>query len=71
MILSTFLIICALFFQFIRNSLHLSEPPLAVPVGITVGPSGLDLITRLETRRLYFTGGHAHYRRHLMFRRWY
>lgn len=45
MILSAFLIAYALFSQFIRNSLHLSEPPLAVLVGIITGPLGLDLIT--------------------------
>lgn len=45
MILSSFLVIYALFSQFIRNSLHLSEPPLAVLIGITFGPAVLNIIT--------------------------
>lgn len=42
---SSFLIIYALFSQFIRNNLHVSEPPLAVIFGIILGPYVLDLIT--------------------------
>jgi NhaP-type Na+/H+ or K+/H+ antiporter len=42
---SSFLIIYALFSQFIRNRLHLSEPPLAVLFGIILGHYVLDLIT--------------------------
>ncbi|KAE9368555.1 Na(+)/H(+) antiporter-like protein [Stipitochalara longipes BDJ] len=43
--LSTFLIIYALFSLFIRNVLHLSEPPLAVLYGIILGPNVLNIIT--------------------------
>jgi sodium/hydrogen antiporter len=44
-ILSSFLIIYVLFSQFIRDSLHLSEPPLAVLIGILFGPTVLNIIT--------------------------
>lgn len=44
LILATFLILYALFSQFIRNRLHLSEPPLATLVGIILGPQGIHLI---------------------------
>ncbi len=40
LILSSFLILYALFSAFIRNRLHLSEPPLALLVGIIFGPKG-------------------------------
>ena len=43
-ILATFLILYALFAHFIRNRLHLSEPPLATLVGIIFGPQGIHLI---------------------------
>lgn len=43
-ILSLFLITYALFTQFIRNKLHLSEPPLAVLIGIIFGPNALDVL---------------------------
>lgn len=43
--ISTFLISFALFSLFIRNHLHLSEPPLAVLVGILLGPYVLDWIS--------------------------
>lgn len=42
--LSTFLITYALFSSFIRNRLHLSEPPLATLVGIAFGPKGAGLL---------------------------
>ncbi|KAI9817414.1 MAG: hypothetical protein M1827_001023 [Pycnora praestabilis] len=42
--LSSFLILYALFSQFIRNRLHLSEPPLALLVGIIFGPRGAGII---------------------------
>ncbi len=42
--LSAFLILYALFSLFIRNRLHLSEPPLATLAGIVYGPKGLDLL---------------------------
>jgi len=42
--ISTFLIIYALFSLFIRNSLHLSEPPLAVIWGILLGPYVLRVL---------------------------
>jgi NhaP-type Na+/H+ or K+/H+ antiporter len=40
LVLSSFLIAYALFSSFIRNRLHLSEPPLATLVGIAFGPKG-------------------------------
>ncbi|KAL3425419.1 Na+/H+ antiporter [Phlyctema vagabunda] len=46
--LSGFLILYALFSQFIRNNLHLSEPPLAVLFGILFGPYVLDIISPLK-----------------------
>lgn len=42
--LSSFLLAYALFSQFIRNVLHLSEPPLAVLVGIILGPHVLKIL---------------------------
>ena len=45
LVLSTFLIIYALFATFIRNRLHLSEPPIALLIGIILGPAGLDWIS--------------------------
>jgi len=45
LILSLFLICFALFTKLIRNTLHLSEPPLAVLVGILLGPALLGVIT--------------------------
>jgi sodium/hydrogen antiporter len=45
MILSLFLIFYALFSKFIRNSLHPSEPPLAVLVDIILGPNVSDILT--------------------------
>ncbi|KAL9632104.1 MAG: hypothetical protein Q9164_005523 [Protoblastenia rupestris] len=44
LILAGFLIIYALFSSFIRNRLHLSEPPLATLFGIIFGPEGFDLV---------------------------
>ena len=44
LILSAFLIIYALFSSFIRNRLHLSEPPLATLVGIIFGPECADIL---------------------------
>jgi len=46
--ISGFLIIYALFSLFIRNKLHLSEPPLAVLFGILLGPRVLNVITPRE-----------------------
>ncbi|KAF2138413.1 uncharacterized protein K452DRAFT_352982 [Aplosporella prunicola CBS 121167] len=43
-VLSTFLILYALFDLFIRNRLHLSEPPLATAVGIIFGPKGAGIL---------------------------
>jgi len=40
-----FLIVYCLFSRFIRNHLHLSEPPLAVVFGILLGPYTLKIIT--------------------------
>jgi len=45
LILSLFLIMFTLFTKFIRNTLHLSEPPLAVLAGIILGPALLGVIT--------------------------
>ena len=44
LLLSFFLLIYALFSRFIRNRLHLSEPPLALLFGILVGPRILNII---------------------------
>lgn len=44
LILATFLIFYALFSHFIRNRLHLAEPPLATLFGILFGPSGIGLL---------------------------
>ena len=44
LILSAFLILYALFSSFIRNRLHLSEPPLATLLGILIGPNVLSII---------------------------
>lgn len=41
LILSGFLIAYTLFATFIKNRLHLSEPPIALLCGIIVGPRGL------------------------------
>lgn len=43
--ISSFLILYALFSLFLRNYLHLSEPPLAVLFGIILGPYVLGWIT--------------------------
>ena len=48
LILSAFLLLYALFSAFIRNRLHLSEPPLATLVGIAFGPQGANLISPLQ-----------------------
>ena len=47
-LLSAFLILYALFSAFIRNRLHMSEPPLATLVGIIFGPRGLKIFTPVE-----------------------
>ena len=44
LILACFLITYALFSLFIRNRLHLSEPPLALLIGILVGPFCLNAL---------------------------
>lgn len=41
LIISAFLIAYTLFATFIRNRLHLSEPPIALLIGILVGPQVL------------------------------
>jgi NhaP-type Na+/H+ or K+/H+ antiporter len=48
LLLSSFLIIYALFSSFIRNRLHLSEPPLAMLVGIIFGPRGANFLTPVQ-----------------------
>lgn len=45
LILPGFLIIYALFTELIRNTFHLSEPPLAVLLGIILGPNVTGVIT--------------------------
>ena len=45
LILAFFLICYTLFAQFIRNRLHLSEPPLALVFGILLGPRILGWLT--------------------------
>ncbi len=45
LILSAFLIGYTLFASFIRNRLHLSEPPLALAFGVILGPRGLGWLT--------------------------
>ena len=45
LLLSTFLIIYALFSDFIRNRLHISEPPLATLLGIAIGPKGTQTLS--------------------------
>lgn len=44
LVLTSFLIIYALFSLMIRNRLHLSEPPLATLFGIIIGPKGLNVV---------------------------
>ncbi|KAL8714972.1 MAG: hypothetical protein Q9225_006465 [Loekoesia sp. 1 TL-2023] len=44
LILGTFLLFYAFFSDFIRNRLHLSEPPLALLVGIIFGPNVLNVV---------------------------
>lgn len=44
LIVSAFLILYALFSLFIRNRLHLSEPPLAMLTGLAFGPKGIGAI---------------------------
>ena len=44
LLVSLFLILYACFSTFIRNRLHLSEPPLALLFGIAFGPRGLRLL---------------------------
>lgn len=45
LVITSFLIVYALFSYMIRNRLHLSEPPLATLFGIIVGPRGFNAIT--------------------------
>ncbi|TKA59773.1 hypothetical protein B0A55_12221, partial [Friedmanniomyces simplex] len=45
LLLSTFLISYTLFASFIRNRLHLSEPPIALIVGILLGPRALNWLS--------------------------
>lgn len=48
--LSFFLLLYALFSEFIRNRLHLSEPPLATLTGIAFGPLAADLLGSVTWR---------------------
>lgn len=45
LIISAFLLLYALFSAFIRNRFHLSEPPLALLVGIACGPKAANLVS--------------------------
>lgn len=47
-LLPFFLLMYALFSYFIRNRLHLSEPPLATLFGIIIGPEGLGIVQPRE-----------------------
>jgi len=47
-LLPLFLLTYALFSYFIRNRLHLSEPPLATLFGIAIGPEGLGIMSPRE-----------------------
>lgn len=44
LILSVFLLSYSFFSEFIRNRLHLSEPPLALLTGVIFGPNALNII---------------------------
>ncbi|KAL1592444.1 hypothetical protein SLS59_009797 [Nothophoma quercina] len=48
LVLTSFLLLYALFSTLIRNRLHLSEPPLATIFGILVGPQGLNWLKPYE-----------------------
>ncbi|PNS18074.1 sodium/hydrogen antiporter [Sphaceloma murrayae] len=48
LLLSSFLIAYTLFATFVRNRLHLSEPPLALAAGIILGPKGLGWVNPNE-----------------------
>jgi NhaP-type Na+/H+ or K+/H+ antiporter len=45
LVITSFLLIYALFSVLVRNRLHLSEPPLATLWGIIVGPRGFNVLT--------------------------
>lgn len=45
LVLTSFLLVYALFSVLIRNRLHLSEPPLATVWGIIIGPKGFNVLT--------------------------
>lgn len=45
LVLSSFLILYALFSVFIRNRLHIAEPPLATLIGILLGPRVANVFT--------------------------
>ena len=53
LLLSTVLISYVLFTKFLRNRLHLSEPPIALIVGILLGPQVLGWITPNFTKGGY------------------
>ncbi|KAK5087719.1 hypothetical protein LTR70_006820 [Exophiala xenobiotica] len=48
LVLSFFLILYAIFSEFIRNRIHLSEPPLATLTGIAFGPVAVDVLGQAE-----------------------
>ena len=48
LVITSFLILYALFSMLIRHRLHLSEPPLATVFGIVAGPKGLGFLQPYE-----------------------
>lgn len=50
LVLAFFLIFYALFSEFIRNRIHLSEPPLATLTGIAFGPLAADILGSTKWR---------------------
>src|SRR5690349_10093934 len=48
LLLSLFLIFYTLFSEFIRNRLHISEPPLATLAGIIFGPLGATVLNPIS-----------------------
>ncbi|GAM89275.1 hypothetical protein ANO11243_073120 [Dothideomycetidae sp. 11243] len=55
-LLSVFLILYTLFASFIRNRLHLSEPPLALLMGILIGPKVLNWVAPNQCNSIRCSG---------------
>lgn len=51
LLLTTFLLLYTLFARFVRNRLHLSEPPLALLTGIILGPVALGWLNPNSCRK--------------------